>query len=931
MKKNAIIRLLCLFLCAALLMGNVPVTGFASQSHAADDLPEAVSAVWTNPQYQVHVEVPDVSEQTPLFFSEGQVYHTSAASAAPELKTAMLNRVEVVTIGYEIPTWQFTEKGVMEAVLDIFSVAYSHSGVPNEGDYLRGNCSGWVVEAEAIAYNSDETGYLSVLTIAIAYYDTYEQEEIVAEQIENLLTQLNPTGTDYQKLKTVYDWICANIVYDFDNLNDDTYLLKFSAYAALVDKTAVCQGYALLLYRLALEMGIDCRIIFGIGNGDDHAWNIIELGGLYYNLDSTWDAQWKQAGQDYSYFLTSDANFGDHTRNPNFSTETFYACYPMSTNNYDPSQETITNIIEWRLDDGVLTIRGNGKMPDYVYKDAPWYSKRESIKAVVIESGITSIGWYAFKECSNMQSVTIPSSVTNIDNFAFLSCSNLTNVVIPEGVTRIGINAFCGCSGLNSITIPKSLTDVDMAAFVDCDSIESIYISDLGVWMNINWFDNGARPGIENNANLYLNGELLTHAVIPDGITEIKPFTFFHCNSLEQVTIPDSVTVIGTSALSYCKNLKQVTIPNSITTIDRFAFEGSGLVDVSIPNGVTTIGDGAFQNCQNLNSITIPDSVTLLGKYVFNCCYSLESVVLPKGITELGLNMFHACTSLKNIVLPDGITSIGESAFSACWVLESITIPNSVTSIGRSAFWNCDSLESLTIPQSVRAIGQHAFADCDSLRTIYFEGDAPEIGAEVFESAPVTIHYPADNDTWTADVMQSFGSGVTWIGYEANHKHIYDDMVDGTCNACGVHRETVETRKVHHMLRMYNPNTGEHFYTGSEEERDDLIAAGWNYEGVAFTFPANTGAPVYRLFQPSTGEHLYTMDEAEKDRLMAEGWNYENIAFNSAYDTEAVQHRLYNPNTTVGAYHFTFSEEEMQNLIDAGWWYQGIGWYSCWK
>ena len=161
--------------------------------------------------------------------------------------------------------------------------------------------------------------------------------------------------------------------------------------------------------------------------------------------------------------------------------------------------------------------------------------------------------------------------------------------------------------------------------------------------------------------------------------------------------------------------------------------------------------------------------------------------------------------------------------------------------------------------------------------------------------------------------------------------HTYDDIVDGTCNMCGVHRETVETRKVHHMLRMYNPNTGEHFYTGSEVERDDLIAAGWNYEGVAFTFPANTGAPVYRLFDPATGEHLYTMDEAEKDMLLSKGWNYEGIAFNSAYDTEAVQHRLYNPNTTVGAYHFTFSEEEMQNLINAGWWYQGIGWYSCWK
>lgn len=164
-----------------------------------------------------------------------------------------------------------------------------------------------------------------------------------------------------------------------------------------------------------------------------------------------------------------------------------------------------------------------------------------------------------------------------------------------------------------------------------------------------------------------------------------------------------------------------------------------------------------------------------------------------------------------------------------------------------------------------------------------------------------------------------------------NSGHTFDDGVDGICNVCGIDRVNTVNRKVVHMFRMYNPNTGEHFYTGSEVERDNLIAVGWQYEGVGFTFPANTGDPVHRLFHEPTGEHLYTMDEAEKERLMAEGWNYEGIAFNSAYDTEAVQHRLYNPNTTVGAYHFTFSIEERDVLISAGWWYQGIGWYSCWK
>ncbi len=163
------------------------------------------------------------------------------------------------------------------------------------------------------------------------------------------------------------------------------------------------------------------------------------------------------------------------------------------------------------------------------------------------------------------------------------------------------------------------------------------------------------------------------------------------------------------------------------------------------------------------------------------------------------------------------------------------------------------------------------------------------------------------------------------------HTHTYSNNVDGTCNICGIDRSTVEKRTVTHMFRMYNPNTGEHFYTGSDEEKNNLVKAGWKYEGVGFTFPANTGAPVYRLFQPSTGEHLYTMDETEKTKLLKKGWNYEGIAFNSAYDTEAKQHRLHNPNAVVGAYHFTFSDEEKTNLLKAGWESQGIGWYSCWK
>lgn len=162
--------------------------------------------------------------------------------------------------------------------------------------------------------------------------------------------------------------------------------------------------------------------------------------------------------------------------------------------------------------------------------------------------------------------------------------------------------------------------------------------------------------------------------------------------------------------------------------------------------------------------------------------------------------------------------------------------------------------------------------------------------------------------------------------------HAFDDKYDPVCNRCALVRDTQipANREPMDMYRMYNPNSGEHFYTGSVEERDNLINAGWNYEGVGFTFPRTTGGPVYRLYdRHNTCEHLYTMDEAEKNALIAAGWEIEGVAFNSAYETEVPQYRLHNPNVTIGAYHFTASLTEKNNLIAAGWEYQGIGWYTC--
>ena len=129
------------------------------------------------------------------------------------------------------------------------------------------------------------------------------------------------------------------------------------------------------------------------------------------------------------------------------------------------------------------------------------------------------------------------------------------------------------------------------------------------------------------------------------------------------------------------------------------------------------------------------------------------------------------------------------------------------------------------------------------------------------------------------------------------------------------------------MYRLYNPNSGEHFYTGSVVERQNLVDAGWNFEGNGWIAPLE-GDPVYRLYNPNAGDHHYTTSVEEKDNLVRAGWNFEGIAWCTAPVNDKPLYRLYNPNAESGAHHYTMDETERDNLKNAGWHYEGIGWYG---
>ena len=132
------------------------------------------------------------------------------------------------------------------------------------------------------------------------------------------------------------------------------------------------------------------------------------------------------------------------------------------------------------------------------------------------------------------------------------------------------------------------------------------------------------------------------------------------------------------------------------------------------------------------------------------------------------------------------------------------------------------------------------------------------------------------------------------------------------------------------MHRLYNPNSGEHFYTGNVEEKDHLVELGWNYEGVAWNAPEKSEIPVYRLYNPNAGDHHYTTDVKERDLLIKVGWNDEGIGWYSEESETVALFRLYNPNALgAGAHHFTADAAERDHLIEIGWRDEKTGWYGA--
>ena len=440
--------------------------------------------------------------------------------------------------------------------------------------------------------------------------------------------------------------------------------------------------------------------------------------------------------------------------------------------------------LTWTLDDeGVLTISGTGDMYDYSYiwneeDPYPWEANDnyKSIKEVVISSGVTSIGDFAFCDCENLTSVVIPDSVTSIGYYSFDFCSSLTNITIPDSVTSIDKLAFHFCSGLTSITIPDSVTSIDYAAFSGCTSLTSLTIPD-------------SLTSISDQA--FAGCTSLKELIIPDSVISIEYAAFSYCDSLESVTISkrlynsngihdntlkglktsnpgifhlynsvDFSTVengkVGIASRDYDTGIVTLYVtPDSGYKVDEITVKDSSGTSALTPvNGVYSVNtlDGdvtvsaTFKALSVVASGTCGDNLTWMldedgvlrisgtgdmEDYIsvpwVNYLSDINTVVISSGVTSIGKSAFLYCSNLTNVTIPDSVTSIGDQAFSGCTSLASISIPDGVTSIGNSAFRACGNLTAITIPDGLTSISSEAFYECSGLTNITIPDSVTEI------------------------------------------------------------------------------------------------------------------------------------------------------------------------------------------------------------
>lgn len=400
---------------------------------------------------------------------------------------------------------------------------------------------------------------------------------------------------------------------------------------------------------------------------------------------------------------------------------------------------------------GLLIISGTGDMIKNLYNVQNFIDNRLAVKKIVVEEGITNIGYHAFDGMENLQSVSLPSTLTSIQEGAFSECKSLTSIIIPKETTEIDNGVFNKCTSLQDVTLPSTASRLGTGAFSGCTSLKSI--------------------------------------VIPSGIDHVSASCFYECTGLESVVIPEGVKQIDMRAFYYCGALKTLTLPSTLEGplgISSF-YACNSLESIVIPEGVTEIGESAFGSCDALKSVSLPHSLTRICTTAFRYCIKLESITIPENVIfhTNDMSIFADCSALKSATILGETPILPNGLFEWCKALEEVKIPSSVTQIHTLAFYSCEALKAIDLPAGLTSLGQNVFFSCKSLQEIVFPAGITELRMGVIQSCSglksITFLSPTAPTVGTGALKYLGNTGTLYlpVGYGADYQDFKDTYLEG--------------------------------------------------------------------------------------------------------------------------------------------------------
>ncbi len=464
----------------------------------------------------------------------------------------------------------------------------------------------------------------------------------------------------------------------------------------------------------------------------------------------------------------------------NYGTQTNTPSVPSTTTT---SGSIAGGAIQWSYSSGTLMLSlasgyTTAVIPDYTAGNAPWASLSSYITRVVIGSGITAIGDYAFYNLPSLQSVNL-GSVQTISYAAFAYDTALQIIAFPSSVSTVEAYAFTGCSALKYAT--------------QANANMSVLTPNEELLRALNYNGSGSSGSVTPSTP---SGNEISGVISGTSLVWSYNTSTYALNIRGQGAIPDFSTTSAAPWAAYASSISAITLHTGITSIGNNAFSNIvNVKDIYIPDTVKTIGENAFYGCTSLQTIRLPDGLSSMGEGVFRGCSSLITVDIPDGVTVIPAYAFYNCSSLESITLPENLVSIGKMAFYGCKKLSHIDLPASLTSIGEEAFYGCTGLTSVVIRSYVLNIGKNAFSGCNNIIKVVYLYNRPtaETGNESLTNKYVERIGSGTNGTisWVVDradgTLTLTGTGIvsSKVGWETELPYVQTVIFGGEITGIG--------------------------------------------------------------------------------------------------------------------------------------------------